>query len=199
MESIAELRGEGVVDLERGAILGTVCGVTVDPNTGRIAALVYKARKGARQKFFVPTESIEKIGRDLVLLKSDAGRAIDEVEDAPGISLKELQGCWVTTLQGKHLGTLVDIDFASTDWRISDLELAHGKRMAVEAEEVKIGDEILVPAEYAARLTEIQREKYGVMGRLLGAERIDDLRRTMRRTLERPRKKHESDEGDAPS
>ena len=188
MESIAELRGILVIELENGSILGSVSGMTVDPQSGTIATLVYKTKKGTKQKFFVPKEQVEKIGRDVVLLKSDTGKPIDKIEEAPGLSLKELQGCRVITLEGKHLGTLVDIDFSPSDWRVSELELAEGKRVAVEAKELKIGDDILVPAEYEKRLKEMPKERYGAMGRLLGPDRIDDLRRAMEKTLRRKQK-----------
>ncbi len=188
MESIAELRGILVIELENGSILGSVSGMTVDPQSGTIAALVYKTKKGTKQEFFVPREQVEKIGRDVVFLKSEAGKAIEKIEEAPGISLKELQGCRVITLQGKHLGTLVDIDFSASDWQVSELELAEGKRVLVEAKDLKIGDDILVPVEYEKRLKEMPKERYGAIGRLFGPDRIDDLRRAVEKTLKRKEK-----------
>jgi sporulation protein YlmC with PRC-barrel domain len=184
MESIAELRGIPVVDLETGSILGSVAGLTVDQHTGVIATLVYRAKKG-KQRFAVPTAQVAKIGRDVVLLRAQSGQPIDKIEDAPGVSLKELQGCWVTTLEGRHLGTLVDIDFSASDWRVSELELAEGKHLAVEAEALRFGDEILVPSEYLERVKEMPKERYGALGRFFGRDRIDDLRRAMKKTLER--------------
>lgn len=185
LESIAELRGIWVTDLERGCLLGTVSGMTVDPSNGEVAGLIYRTRKGPKQKFFVPRAQIDKIGRDVVFLKSDTGQAIEHIEDAPGVSLKELQGQWVTTMDGKHLGTLVDIDFSPSDWKISELELSQDKRLGVDASAIKIGDEILVPAEYADHLKDMPQERYGAMGRILGAERIDDLRKAMEKALRR--------------
>ncbi len=181
LESIQELKGILVVDLEQGALLGAVTGMTVDLRTATIDALVYEAKGG--QLYSVPRQEVQKIGRDVVLLKPSAGEAIDRIEDAPGVSLKELQGCWVTTLEGKHLGTLVDIDFSPADWQVSELELSERKRLPVAAETLKIGDEILVPAGSERTLKDVPRERYGVMGRLFGQERIDDLRHAMGRAF----------------
>lgn len=182
MESIEELRGVWVVDGEHGVVVGRVFGMTVDPSSGQIAALVYKARKG-KQKYAVPREFIDKVGRDIVLIKSDCGEKIDKIEDAPGVSLRELQGSWVTTLEGKHLGTLVDIDFSPSDWRVSELELAPDKRLPVEAEAVRFSDVILVPGAYEDRIKPLPKERYGFLGRLFGRDRIDDLRHAMGKTL----------------
>lgn len=192
LESIEELRGIGVVDMEQGAILGTLHAMTVDPATGVIEALVYRAKGGGL--YSAPTQNVQKLGRDLVLLAPADSEAIDTLEDAPGVSLKELQGSRVTTLEGKHLGTLVDIDFSPSDWRVSELELSGRKRLPVAAEKLKIGDEILVPGGSEGQLKDVPRERYGVMGRLLGPERIDDLRHVMGKAF---RKKDEPPSSEA--
>ena len=157
IESAAELRGLSVITREDGALLGSVSGVTVDPVRRAIATLILRARSAPRKELFVPMEEIELIGRDAILIKSQSSAHPIEGGDLPGKSLRALQGAWVTTLEGKHLGTLIDIDFSARDGRISELELAEGKRIAVDGAEITIGDEILVPATYADRMTDIPR------------------------------------------
>lgn len=180
MQHATELEGIPVIDLEKGAILGTVIGMTLDPETAVIASFVYTAPKG-KQVYFVPTVAVQKIGQDVVFLKGDAGQAIDDIANAPGLSLKELQGRRVTTMEGRHLGTLMDIDFSSVTWRMTDFLLAEGKQLTIEADSLKIGDEILVPAGYEGRLQELPKERYGAIGRLVSPERIDDFRSTIAR------------------
>jgi sporulation protein YlmC with PRC-barrel domain len=197
IESAAELRGLPVITREDGVLLGSVSGITVDPVRRAIATLTLRTR-APKKELFVPMEEVELIGRDAILIKAQASaRPIEKPTDLPGKSLRALQGAWVTTLEGKHLGTLVDIDFSGRDGQISEIELAEGKRVSVEAAEITIGDEILVPASCVERMADIPRGKYGLLGRLLGTDRIDDLRHTLQRVLGRKPKseKPEKPEG----
>ncbi|MCB9655648.1 MAG: PRC-barrel domain-containing protein [Deltaproteobacteria bacterium] len=184
VENASELRGILIVSREEGAILGAIDSIYIDPDTRALVAVGYRPRKNARRDRFVLTQAIEKVGRDVVLIDSeDSAKAVDEETTVPGRSLKSLQGCWVTTDDGRHLGTLVDVDFSSAHWLISELELADNKRLPVDPNELRIGDEIIVPRAYAERVTARPEAQYGVMGRLLGGDRIDDIRSTIQRVL----------------
>jgi sporulation protein YlmC with PRC-barrel domain len=184
---ITELKGVWLISHEEGAIVGKVSGITIDHEKKAVMALAFKPTKGGPDGF-VLTEKIERVGRDVILVRSEEDAVLEK--EIPGRDLKALQGCWITTMDGNHVGTLVDLDFTS-DWQISELELEDNKRLPVVAAEIKLGDEVLVPADYADKVKDGPEEKYGAFGRLIGSDRIDDMRDTIKKVLSRKPKADE--------
>ncbi|MBK8010543.1 MAG: hypothetical protein IPK13_04290 [Deltaproteobacteria bacterium] len=184
VENASGLQGILIASREEGAILGAIDGIYIDPTKRALAAVGYRPRRGGRRGHFILVEAIETVGRDIVLIDSESSaKEVGESTTLPGRSLKSLQGCWVTTDDGHHLGTLVDMDFSGHNWLISELELSDNKRLPVDPNELQIGDAIIVPRGYAELVTARPEAQYGVMGRLLGGERIDDIRNTIQRVL----------------
>ena len=190
-EHVTNIMGFLVVAHEEGLQLGNVHRIFIDPEVGRIASLTF--RPGTLAKLdFVNAENIERIGQDVVLITGKkAVRDFTDKTTPPGRDLKELLGTWVTTLDGEHLGTLVDLDVSPDTWEITDLWLSDGGRLKVQVADLKIGkDEILVPVEYAKKVVRETTPRSGVLSRMLGSTTIDDLAASIRRAL-RPTDKGE--------
>lgn len=183
----SDLRGLLVVSLEEGALQGIVSGIHVDTNSKRVAAFRYRRRKRiGTEEFFVPVSGVKSIGQDVILISSEAvAKKLTEDTPAPGRSLQELQGTWVTTLDGNHLGTLVDVEFLPKGWVITELILAEDQRLPVDRDEIKIGDEILVPVAYRELVKDMGDEKPGFLRRAFGGEALEDIKKALRRALKR--------------
>jgi len=183
----SDLRGLLVVSKKEGAQLGIVSGIQLDTATKHIAAFRYRRRKRfGGDEFFVPVDAVDSIGRDVVMISSEElASKQTEAARAPGRSLKDLQGVWVTSLDGRHVGALVDVEFDPDDWGITELILAEDKRLPVDRDEIEIGDEILVPIAYRERVEEVGEEKPGFLRRAFGGEAIEDMKKALGRALKR--------------
>lgn len=189
-ESISELRGVLVIAKEEGAQLGAVTGVHIDPSTRRLAAVSFRSH-GAAMEQYVAAENILSIGYDIIFVKSRvAARPFQRSEHPGWRSLRDLQGLWVTSLDGVHLGVLLDLELEPDTGMLADFRLLDGRILPImKAEEVTIGnDEILVPASYAANVLGTAEQKVGFMGRVLGRETIEGLALVLRRAFKRPRR-----------
>jgi sporulation protein YlmC with PRC-barrel domain len=191
----SEMRGFLVVSRKEGAQQGIVSGLHIDPGTKRGAAFRYRRRKRiGTDEYFVPVEQVESVGRDVVTITSEeVATKCSEHAPAPGRSLKDLQGAWVTTMDGNHLGTLVDLEFESTQWGITDLFLADDKRLPVRRDEIEIGDEILVPVGYRELVTDVDEGTPGFLRRAFGREALEDVKRALGRALRRKQKTEETE------
>lgn len=65
-----ELRQLDVISIDEGRFLGRLCDVDLDPETGRIRALVVE-RPGSRFLWFVRGDDLEVTWRDVVLVGED--------------------------------------------------------------------------------------------------------------------------------
>lgn len=169
LDRASNLRGIAVVSGDEGAQLGTLSALYVDTDKNRIAAIGYRTRRIGGDELYVLAADIQTLGRDVVLVSGErVARRITGATKAPGRNLKALQGSWVTTMDGHHLGTVMDLHFKPDDWSITTLVLGDETELPVDASEIKIGDEILVPASYAERLGKAGAPKHGFMRRLFG-------------------------------
>jgi sporulation protein YlmC with PRC-barrel domain len=191
----SEMRGFLVVSRKEGDQQGIVSGLHIDTGTKRVAAYRYRRRKRiGTDEYFVPVEQVESVGRDVVTITSEeVATKCSEHAPAPGRSLKDLQGAWVTTMDGNHLGTLVDLEFESTQWGITDLFLADDKRLPVRRDEIEIGDEILVPVGYRELVTDVDEGTPGFLRRAFGREALEDVKRALGRALRRKQKTEETE------
>jgi len=191
-EHASTLKGFGGISREEGADLGTLSAVYFDPENKTVSSFSFRSRRHGSGDYFVPVSEVQLVGRDVILVSTMEARTKVEAKiKPPGMRLNELQGRWVTGMDGKHLGTLVDIDFSQTDWKITELTFADGRHLKVEADEIVIGDEILVPKEYASRLGPAPEGKKGLIERAFGKEFFENTRNALKRTSRRDKAKNE--------
>lgn len=183
---ISDVRGVLVVARAEGAILGSVSHIFIEPRTSTISALSFKKRLGGKESI-VEQQHVEIIGRDVVLISREgAARPLSPETRAGMRSLKELQGTWVSTVDGQQLGTLVDLDVDETTWTVTELRLADGKLLPIaDTAHLTIGpDQIMVPSDHAAKVVHPDKNgAHGFLGRVFGGESIDELKQTISRTV----------------
>lgn len=191
-ESISELRGVLVVAREEGAQSGGILGIFVDLEQKKLAGLTFRQGQFGKEQY-VGINDVLQLGRDVVSITTEM--ASGPLPEGPlGRNLKAVQGLWVTTLDGKHLGALVDVDVSQGDWTISEFTLTGNKSLAVDAADITIGDdEILVPTIYAVKVETLTEDKPGFLGRVFGAESIGDVGKAVSRAMKRQR----AEDGDA--
>jgi len=120
---IQELLGMPVVAVDRGVRLGTVKGVELDPNLGRIRYLRINA-DDRRPDGVIPWETLRSIGRDAVTVESpsalqetipgaDCDRMISHFGDRP-----------VVTESGSRIGTITSYELDPTTGVITNYHVA---------------------------------------------------------------------------
>lgn len=186
-ESISELRGVLVIAREEGAQLGNVANFFVDPGKKTLAGLSFRQSRFGKPQY-VDMKNVVQLGRDVVSITSE--HAAGELPaDTSYRDLKSLQGLWVTTLGGAHLGVLVDLDVSQQTWMISELTLDDHRSLSVDPTEITIGvDEILVPTDYADKIEASSEPTRGFLRRALGAEAIDDIGTAVSRAVHRTKR-----------
>lgn len=198
MTEATELQGFIVVAKAEGKLLGEVAQIFLDPNEKKIAALLLKGRGWRREKYFVSVDAIELLGEDVILVKDLAScKTYDECFDPKWLSIKDLQGNWITTLEGDHLGSLIDVDFSPKNWVISHLYLSHHQVMEVIPSEVVFGkDEVVVPVHYSGDI--VQQERPGFLRRLFGDESFQQVSKAVAKSSKKKdkhkKKKKNSDD-----
>ena len=186
MESASGLRGTLVVTKQEGSQLGQIAKIYFHPETKKISGVSLR-KNLIGEDFFVDVENIDFIGEDVIFVQNkEAVKPISEMNKPTGNSLKDLQGSWVTTLGGDHVGILVDVEIHPKEWVISELLLSESRRLSIEPAEVTMGqDEVLVPGNYADKVKESDASKRGFIARTFGQEIFDDLSNTIARTVKR--------------
>ena len=187
MTESSDLRGVLVVAQEEGAQLGTVSGINIDTFERRIAAIRFRTKGLHKKESYVLTRDVRLIGHDVIFVASGKVVKSEDVETIPGRSLGALQGARVTTIKGRVLGTLVDVDFTPSDWKLSQLRLAGDLVIPVIPTEISIEDEIMVPASYEDHMQRVPEstQAEGLMARLFGKDAVDHLSQSLRRALGR--------------
>lgn len=197
-DMLSTLRGLLVISREEGANLGVVSRIYLDTQDRRILGLALSSRFGRKSTRFVPSKDIVAIGRDVVSVSAESAvQKSESGQKPPGRSLKDLQGMWVTTEGGTRLGHLVDIDFSTDDWSISELRLTENKTLRVDPNAINIGqDEIIVPKDYSDRLTTSASKAPGFLARFFGSESVEEAQQTIQRSVkgsEKGKKKGDPD------
>lgn len=176
------------VSQKEGASLGNVTNIYINLKNKKISALELKKSLWG-DKFFVLVNDITFIGEDIVFVnEKNSAKAFDKFDQSKHRDLNKLKGTRITTLNGKHLGELDDIDISTTTFEISEFSLKSGQRMPVKTSEITIGeDEILVPAEYESKITKIKK----AITTSYGKEFITNLSRTFHLNKDQqPNSKH---------
>ncbi|HAZ13596.1 MAG: hypothetical protein A2X86_13775 [Bdellovibrionales bacterium GWA2_49_15] len=173
-EQALPLRGKHIVTQKEGAHLGDVMDVYLDPIAKRLSAILFtKNALGMGEKFLINAENIEALGED-VLIASDKSCAIrlSEATEIPGVALETFKGVKVTTLLGKNLGIIDDIQLRPSNLRIGEIIFEDGKRLVVDPSEITMGeDAVLVPEDYTSKVVIQVAESESLMGRLRSKER----------------------------
>lgn len=163
------INGVMAITRDEGAFLGTISTVLIDPESRRLA------RVGVRRHRWSPEQvadaaQIVSIGKDVVLLTSEASLQVATQMDGNMRSLQELKGLWVTTTDGDHVGMLEDIEIEPGDWRVSELHLRGGQMLEIRgAEDCVLGhDEILVSPAAKATMSHVAEPRRGLRERLFG-------------------------------
>jgi len=186
-EHASDLKGLMVMSSDEGARLGTVSEIFIDTQTKHLAGLTFRSRPLGGEVRYVPMLGIQLIGRDMVLISGESSTVSSlDAKSGSRHSLKELQGCSVVTSEGARLGTLVDLDFTRGEWVISDLILAEHRHISVRPQDLVLGDDIiLLPAALASEVQSADVPKTGLLGRVFGAQAVQDARNIISRTLKR--------------
>jgi sporulation protein YlmC with PRC-barrel domain len=187
-EPISQLEGILIVAKEEGAQLGKVSGIFMDPALRKLAAVTFRPHS-IGPMHFVPVEEIAWIGHDVLFLSRKGASHPYSGSDHPNWRpLKDIQGLWVTTQDGTHLGVVLDVEIDPKAWTIAELSLADGHFLPVKPEEIVIGlDEVIVPSSYRAHLKGAKAEAKGLLARVVGRETIEELGGVLRRALKRVR------------
>lgn len=187
-ENTSSLSGMVVIAEKEGSFLGNVSRVYVDGETRQMRGIAFKTKRVFGTLAFVPISSILKVGRDVITIQTEAdAQEVTESSTVPGMDLKTMQGHWVTTSTGKHLGRLSDLDFEPTTWSITAICLADGSSLPVTPNDVTFGsDEVIVPAAIEANL-KMSQEAHGVLTRMLGHETGHKVAETVQKAVKKMR------------
>ncbi|MCA9551967.1 MAG: PRC-barrel domain-containing protein [Myxococcales bacterium] len=183
MTETSDLRGVLVVAQEEGVQLGTVTGINIDTFERRIAAIRFRPRGINKKEGYVLTRDVRLVGQDVIFVATQKAAKNEDTETIPGRSLHALQGARVTTIKGKLLGTLVDVDFTREDWKLNQLRLAGDMVIPVVPTEISIEDEIVVPASYEDHMQRLPEATghNGLLARVFGKENVEHLSQSLKR------------------
>jgi len=165
-----EIKGKQVVSLAEGRDLGRTSGVYLAPGEGRIFGLAVKKSRLRGEEYWLAAEHIEHIGDDFVFTPSaeHCRRAKPR-----GRNLWDMLGLEVTSLGGKLLGTLEDVE-VDEGWNITALDLSGKKYLEINSGSDTFGrDAIIVGADAERRLSQRRDgDGRGVFARLFLGESI---------------------------
>lgn len=184
-ENVSELRGVLVIAYEEGLQLGKVYDIYIEKEAKQIMGLSFKGGLlGLEKESFVSFENIRKLGKDVVIISSEANiKPLPKELKESG--LKAMKGFKITTHDGAHIGELIDLNVIKDDGKISEFILDEGKMLNIEVEDITIGqDVIMVPVDYAARIKDIEEEKRSVLARVPDSETIKEtVKSTVKETV----------------
>ncbi|MBN2573599.1 MAG: PRC-barrel domain-containing protein [Deltaproteobacteria bacterium] len=172
--------GLPVISQAEASRLGVISAIYLDTAQRRVAAFGISTRRVGGKDMFVPISEVLRVGRDVVLISGEAAaREPTDSTPPPGRRTKDLQGVRVTTMEGRHLGTVEDFCF-STDWVIAEVALSNHKVLFVAPASLTIADEILVPADADDRIREDEYH-LDARGRSFARAALRDTTRMLKR------------------
>ena len=186
-EKVSNLRGVLVVAYEEGLQLGKVFDIYIEKQTKQIKGISFKTGLLRIEKeSFVSVENIRKMGKDVVIITNEAAATPLPIE-LEGSSLKALKGFKITTHDGKHLGEFSDLKVTMGNGKISGIILSGNKMLDIKVADITIGaDVIMVPADYAARVKEIEQQKASFLTRMFSTATVSEMvKETVKETVEK--------------
>ena len=126
MTSLRTALGMPVVATDTAEQLGTVSGVAIDPETGRIVSVHLGGSKASAR--FVPWDQISSFGSDAIMVEGPgAVRDVDgPIEDRVAQGNGDVLGKRTLTDAGDEMGEVGDIQFDPTDGRLQTLDYDAG-------------------------------------------------------------------------
>lgn len=182
IEKVSNLKGVLVVAYEEGLQLGKVNDIYIDKQTCQIKGISFKTGLLRIEKeSFVSIENIRKMGKDVVIVTNEAA-AIPISKEIEASSLNALKGFKITTHDGKQLGEFSDLTVTMENGIISEIILSGNKMLDINVEDITIGaDVIMVPADYAVRIKDIEEQKTGLLSRMFTTATVGE---TVKETVE---------------
>jgi sporulation protein YlmC with PRC-barrel domain len=122
MTSLRALLGQPVIARDTADRVGTLDGVVIDPETGKVVAVQLGAKKSSR---FIRWDDVSAVGSDAIMITH-----ADSARDAHG-SLEERAAAGIVSLldtrmlddRGDELGTVDDLEFDETTGTINGLHV----------------------------------------------------------------------------
>ncbi len=153
LEWCNSIEGHMAITEKEGLFLGYISNLYIDLTKNKVAAMeLRKVMWG--DKFVVLVKDISSVGEDTVFINEKKNaRKMTNINPLKHRSLHDLRGTRITSLNGKHLGRLQDIDIDTQTFDINFISLGAGKWIPINSAEVTIGvDEILVPVDYELKI-----------------------------------------------
>ena len=163
--------------------MGKIFDIYIEKQANQIKGISFKTGLLRIEKeSFVSIENIRKMGKDVVIITNEAA-ATPLPEELEGSSLKALKGFKITTHDGKHLGEFSDLNVTMENGKISEIILSGNKILDIKVEDITIGaDVIMVPADYAAHVKDIEQQKAGLLTRMFAIATVSE---TVKETVEK--------------
>lgn len=175
---LLNMHGIQMVALAEGRIVGSILRIFLNPSKRCISGFVVREPRFSGQESWVDVHDIKLVGEDVVFVsRASACKAKSPV----GRSLKELMGLPVTSLDGRVLGSVVDVQ-VDANWRLSELDLSEGKMVRIDPRHTIFGrDTILLRAGAVAEARPAGRHKPGLIGRIFGVDAVSETARAIAR------------------
>jgi len=168
LESANRLEDHMVVTQKEGIMLGDVSNLYIDPASGKVTAL--EIRKGIwSEKKYVDVKDILFVGENIIFVNSEKSIISYENFDKNTFrNIDSLKGLEVTTLGGRKVGELDDVDISINNFSVCEISLNEKGSIPVKMDEITIGeDEILIPTEYESRLVPREEDKNTSYGKTI--------------------------------
>ncbi|GAB4299623.1 MAG: hypothetical protein Kow0090_15070 [Myxococcota bacterium] len=213
MSKFAEIRGIIAVSLSDGRNLGKIKRVLIDRKKRFIWGFTLSHGGIFAEEFLLPTNRLEKLGEDFLLVKSGEGLIEFDSHEAkktlpPDVSiLNEMIGFDVATSRGKHLGNLLDIEIETKKWSITGLYLSGGRLARGLSDDAVFGDDVIIlppdaPIEEVAPASGQESKRGGILALTIGKEGFHEIAQAVERIVkqkivEKPTREDEGGEAEA--
>jgi sporulation protein YlmC with PRC-barrel domain len=122
MSSLRALLGQPVIARDTADRVGTLDGIVLDPETGKVVAVQLGVNKSSR---FIRWDDISAFGSDAIMvLYADSARGADDsLEERAAAGIASLLDKRVLNDHGDELGTVDDLEFDETTGTIDGLRI----------------------------------------------------------------------------
>jgi len=183
-----EIQGMQVISLAEGRVLGSVQKVYLNPARKAVSGILVRQAGMGRNEGWVDIQDVEQIGEDVLFINKAAAY---KAKAPVGRSLKDLMGMPVASLDGKMLGSLVDVEI-DEKWRVVELSLSDFRQIEIDPRHAVFGqDTILLRKGADQRIRSAPRSSPGFLARMFGSQAIEeaaDAIARVERTQGRPSK-----------